>query len=420
MKRIVLVLGVGLLIAGTGAFSNFQQPRPNENLQIKEENRNPWTHLRLNNKSQNFQFAIVSDRTGGHRPQIFSRAVKKNNLLQPEFVISVGDLIEGYTDNKKQVQKEWLEFQTYVNELHMPFFYVPGNHDYTNDMMAKEWKERFGRDYYHFVYRDVLFLMLNSEDPPGTRRGMISKDQLGFVRNTLKANANVRWTILFLHKPLWNYGDPNKNGWIEVEKALGNRKYTVFAGHLHNYKKFKRNGREYYQLATTGGVSRLRGIEHGEFDHIVWVTMKEDGPVLANILLPAILHNNLEVPITDEKGFSYETRETHPVRGKVFFQGCPATNAVVEFRIQEPGKRIFWWGDGVVRPDGSFVLSTFKANDGAPEGRYKVVITCQNPHRVKDGNRLNILPERYASVETTPLEVEVTKGPNEFVFHLKR
>ena len=57
---------------------------------------NPWNHLELNNDPDHFQFAIVSDRAGGHRPGVFMDAVNKLNLLQPEFVMSVGDLIEGY------------------------------------------------------------------------------------------------------------------------------------------------------------------------------------------------------------------------------------------------------------------------------------------------------------------------------------
>ncbi len=44
----------------------------------------------------------------------------------------------------------------------MPFFYVPGNHDIAGEASAQVWKERFGPAYYHFIYRDVLFLCLNS------------------------------------------------------------------------------------------------------------------------------------------------------------------------------------------------------------------------------------------------------------------
>ena len=35
----------------------------------------PWTSLKLNNDPDQFQFAVVSDRTGGHRDKVFSRAV---------------------------------------------------------------------------------------------------------------------------------------------------------------------------------------------------------------------------------------------------------------------------------------------------------------------------------------------------------
>src|SRR5688500_14050013 len=60
-----------------------------------KEERNPVTHLRWNDAPEEFRFAIVSDRTGAHRDGIFSQAVEKLNLMQPEFVLSVGDLIEG-------------------------------------------------------------------------------------------------------------------------------------------------------------------------------------------------------------------------------------------------------------------------------------------------------------------------------------
>ena len=40
--------------------------------------------------------------------------------------------------------------------------------------MAEAWKEKFGRSHYEFVYRDVLFLSLNSEDVPGHEPGTIA------------------------------------------------------------------------------------------------------------------------------------------------------------------------------------------------------------------------------------------------------
>ena len=64
----------------------------------------PWTDLDFYNDPDNFQFAIVTDRNGGNRPGIFTDAVSKINLLYPEFVLSVGDLINGYTRDTAQIR----------------------------------------------------------------------------------------------------------------------------------------------------------------------------------------------------------------------------------------------------------------------------------------------------------------------------
>ncbi len=126
----------------------------------------PWTNLEFKNDSADFQFAIVGDRTGGARLGVFDKAVDQINLLQPEFVISVGDFIEGYNEDKLELGAQWDHFDGMVKKLDMPFFYVIGNHDMGNSTMRQFWAERRGPEYYHFIYKDVLFLALNTEDPP--------------------------------------------------------------------------------------------------------------------------------------------------------------------------------------------------------------------------------------------------------------
>lgn len=254
---------------------------------------NPWNHLQLNNDPRAFQFAIVTDRTGGHRPGVFEDAINKLNLLQPEFVMSVGDLIEGYTEDRKKIDGEWDEFQGFIAKLQMPFFYVAGNHDYSNPAMAKAWEERFGRSYYSFVYRDVLFICLNSQEP---KMHHIGEEQAKWLEKVLAEHPDVRWTMVFLHSPLWDESYPTNRGWQRIETALGDRKYTVFSGHFHSYMKRFRNDHRYYTLATTGGGSGLRGMAHGEFDHVAWVTMTEAGPLVTNLLLQGIWADNIRTP----------------------------------------------------------------------------------------------------------------------------
>ncbi|HEX3313323.1 MAG TPA: hypothetical protein VHR72_00475, partial [Gemmataceae bacterium] len=62
---------------------------------FKTEAVNPVSRLDFPDDKSEFSFAVVSDRTGGHRANVFSQAIEKLNLMQPQFVVSVGDLIEG-------------------------------------------------------------------------------------------------------------------------------------------------------------------------------------------------------------------------------------------------------------------------------------------------------------------------------------
>jgi hypothetical protein len=425
MKRLVLLVAAISLTAAAVTLSQSQNPASTRNpagLDVQVEERNPWTHLRLNNDPADFQFAIVSDRTGGHRARVFSQAVEQLNLLQPEFVLSVGDLIEGYTEDRTKLDEEWRELQSYVCKLQMPFFYVPGNHDLTNAFESKLWQEKFGRHYYHFVYRGVLFLILNCEDPPG-KLGMIGEEQLCYVRKTLEENKAVRWTVVAVHRPMWTAADLDKNGWREVEKALAGRPYTVFAGHVHRFQKYVRQGQNYYQLATTGGGSRLRGVRYGEFDQIAWVTLKKDGPVIANILLDGVYDADMKKPLSDEEGTPIlNRRPVSPVHGKLHFEGAPTPNAVVTFYLINPDtKRFIRAGDAMAEADGTFTLSTYTANDGAPAGEYAVTVVWWNPLVDAEGKPgPNLLPERYARPETTPLKATVKGGTNEVVLQLQK
>ncbi len=280
MKKIALVLifVVGLIATSSTIFAQLEIPVSDK---------------KVNNAESTFRFAIVSDRTGGMRGGIFEEAAGKLNLLQPEFVLSVGDLIDGYTEDPEVWNAQWDEFDAIVNKMGMPFYYVPGNHDTSNELLTEVWRERHGRDFYHFIYKNVLFLALNTDQ---IKNGGIGEDQIKYVENVLQENQDVQWTLLFMHRPLWSYGD--RAGYGEIEEALGDRNYTLFSGHHHHYRYKVQNGMAHYTLATTGGGSYMRNPDVGEFDHITWVTMKEKGPEVAHIELQGI-HDKNVVPDKD-------------------------------------------------------------------------------------------------------------------------
>lgn len=255
----------------------------------------PWTNLNFNNDPDNFQFAIVSDRNGGCRPGIFEDAVKKLNLMQPEFVLSVGDLINGYTTDTTEISKQWTEISHTISGLKMPYFYLPGNHDISNKVMEKEWEKRYGSRYYSFTYKNTLFVILDSNDDAEFN---LTRKQTDFALKELKDHDKVRWTFLLMHHPIWNYKTDGR--FQEIESALKSRKYTMIAGHEHHYHQVEKNGSNYYILSTTGAGSNLQGNYFGEFDHISWVTMAKEGPIMANLRLDGILPHDVSNEKTEE------------------------------------------------------------------------------------------------------------------------
>ena len=283
----------------------------------------PWTSEAFNDDPENFQFAVIGDRTGGadHRG-IFQMAMAQLNLLQPEFVINVGDLIEGYSKDPAKLNAEWDEVDGMLSELEMPFFRTVGNHDMGNETMKQIWLRRNGPTYYHFVYRDALFLVLNSEDPPRPAPENMEEDielynrlqkedpekaqamlegfmaavasflgkpanfsdqQVTYVEETLAKHPEVRWTFVFLHEPAWK--NPADN-FLKIEQLMQDRSYTFIAGHLHYYEIEERFDRDYITMGPAGASFHKNG--PGNVDHILWVTMTDDGPRVAQITLDGI------------------------------------------------------------------------------------------------------------------------------------
>ncbi|HSI75080.1 MAG TPA: hypothetical protein VK957_04280 [Lunatimonas sp.] len=169
---------------------------------------------------------------------------------------------------------------------------MPGNHDVTNNLLVKKWKSLYGRTYYHFIYKDVLFLVLNSEEKDGER---ISSAQANYFKEVLETYPDVKQTIMLIHNPVWR--DDRQKNFQKIEEWLKNRPYTVFAGHTHHYQKTVRRGRVYYVLSTTGGGSNLQGPAFGEFDQIALVRSSGRETSVVNLELNGILANDV---VTDD------------------------------------------------------------------------------------------------------------------------
>jgi hypothetical protein len=102
----------------------------------------------------------------------------------------------------------------------------------------------------------------------------------------------------------------------------------------------------------------------------------------------------------------------YPAQGKATFAGKPIPEATIFLHPIGPRPLHIPRPRAVVGPDGTFVLGTYRKDDGAPPGDYQV--TVQWFHKAR-GHTLpaNVLPPRYASPGTSGLTVRIGKGENQ-------
>jgi len=319
-KPLLLLLVGGCLLAACATPGSFRHAFTGEPT--------PWTSIDFDADPGRFTFAVHSDLASGERPGVFDIAIAQLNLLRPEFIMNIGDLIEGDTQDEAGLNAQWDAYDLRAMRARAPVFHTGGNHDLTGEVLQRVWEERYGRRYYHFVYKNVLFLVLDTEDNtperireiyeirangirvldeqgedayretayfslPERNAGNITEAQSKYFTDVIAANPDVRWTFLFMHKAPWLRDD--ERNFAAIEDALSGRHYTVFHGHAHSYEYLERRGHDYIRLATTGGA-QLAG-EARAMDHVTLVTVDDRGVDIANLLLEGILDKTGHIPL---------------------------------------------------------------------------------------------------------------------------
>jgi hypothetical protein len=125
--------------------------------------------------------------------------------------------------------------------------------------------------------------------------------------------------------------------------------------------------------------------------------------------------------------------KVYPVKGRVNYEGKPMVGggaiSLIPL-IDQPGKT----AAGIIQPDGSYVLGTYRENDGSMAGEFRVVIfqeTVKEGQAAPDGSApaataaLSVpvadrIPIIYASDQQSPLTAKIETKSNEINFDLKR
>ncbi|MCX6842737.1 MAG: metallophosphoesterase [candidate division WOR-3 bacterium] len=224
------------------------------------------------------RFAIIGDRTGEHQDSVYEKIVAEVARQKPQFVFTVGDQIEGYTEDTTELNQEWQKYKAIVAPIKVPLHLTPGNHDITTDGQLGAFVEHVGRPYYSIDLQGIHFIVLDASRWESSDK--LPGEQLDWLATDLQQAAKAQYTIVFLHKPFWDgtvtEGRPDTLHKLFVKYGVD----AVFAGHYHQYFSGTYDNIKYTVLGSSGGQT-------------------EPGPT-------GILYHWTMVTVDDKKGITIE------------------------------------------------------------------------------------------------------------------
>ncbi len=249
----------------------------------------------LTEEEEAFQFVVFGDRTGGPAEgvSVLAEAVTEVNLLGPDLVLTVGDLVQGY-NQKADWMAQMREYRGIMDGLDCRWFPVAGNHDvyWRGEGRPPEehegnYEEHFGPLWYAFRHKTAWFIVLYTDEanPETGERNFnkaecqrMSPEQFAWLAETLDYTRSAEHVFLFCHHPRWtegNYGDD----WRRVHELLvaAGNVTAVFGGHIHRMRYDPKDGIEYFALATVGGAQSAIVPEAGYLHCYDVVTVRKGG-----------------------------------------------------------------------------------------------------------------------------------------------
>ena len=222
-----------------------------------------------------FRFAVVGDRTGGAQDQIFEEIIDEIKLLDPDFVMCVGDLIEGYETDTTIIYAQWDSIITTIETLPCKFYFVPGNHEIQNETDRAIYEEKTGvKRYYSFDYANSHFVVLDNTMTYWAQPQEMGEVQLDWLIKDLEKHKQTDNIFVFYHIPSYIYArrENTTDTLAQIFEKYGVD--VVFTGHHHEYSYLNQNMVEYIDVGSSGGAMSTNDPARGHFYHYLMVSVR--------------------------------------------------------------------------------------------------------------------------------------------------
>lgn len=213
----------------------------------------------------------------------FNKTIEEVNKLNPEFVLTGGDLIfDALGVGYERADSLFNIYTEMIKKFNSPVYNTIGNHDvfgwYEKSKVQRDHKEfgkemylnRIGKTYYSFTHKGIKIFVLDSiEEIPekGKYFGYINQEQIEWLKDELSKTDTTTFIIISTHIPLVTTLSQIRGGsmtanerGLVVENSkevldLFNRHNLrlVLQGHLHYYEDL--NVQNKVRFITGGAVS---------------------------------------------------------------------------------------------------------------------------------------------------------------------
>jgi hypothetical protein len=225
----------------------------------------------------NFSFAVLGDRTGSAEQPIFEQVLVTVKSLNPNFVVNVGDLIEGYSQNNDTLNNQWNFIFENLQDIKEKFFFTPGNHDALDSLSLQIYLSRIGykRSYYSFSVGKNHFVVLDNARQEKIEK--IDSTQIQWLITELSKYKKSDNIFCFMHRSFWKdaYNNNKPDTFHKIFTKYGVD--YVFSGHDHFYCQLIWDGITYTQVGPSGSRYKVYYNEaYGAFQNFVLVSVKNN------------------------------------------------------------------------------------------------------------------------------------------------